>query len=517
MIRHIPASEVRPRIHGGGEIAFLDVREAGPFSEGHPLFAIPCSFSLFEARVGPLVPNRWVPVLLLDAGDGLADVAADVLIRMGYSDVSVIEGGAPGWAAAGYTLYKGVNVPSKTLGELVEHLWHPKTLDPATLKAWQEAGRRFEFVDCRPPKEYAKMTVPGARCLPNGEVAQRLATLEDDRPLVLTCAGRTRGIIGAAGLSRVDPGREVYALENGTQGWRLAGFDLALGNDPAPYPVLDGAARQETRRRAAEFMADEGIPSVNADAIQDFLGESDRTTFLLDVRSEEDAGADPLPAFTHALSGQLVQATDQWIGVRGSRVILADDLGLRAALAAFWLRILGYEPYVALIDDDLRRIPPRDVPTLTTDPVPTCSPEAALSATMSGHARFLDARPSGAYSAGHVAWAEWVNRSQLSQIQRPKRYLVIEDDTQRARLVALELLRLGHAEVLVVEGGHRALERAGAAIETGQRMPLSEAIDVTSFAHGRHDGDLEASRVYLDWEQGLTGQLDEDERAEFHL
>ena len=201
----------------------------------------------------------------------------------------------------------------------------------------------------------------------------------------------------------------------------------------------------------------------------------------------------------------------------GSRVILADDLGLRAALAAFWLRILGYEPYVALIDDDLRRIPPRDVPTLTTDPVPTCSPEAALSATMSGHARFLDARPSGAYSAGHVAWAEWVNRSQLSQIQRPKRYLVIEDDTQRARLVALELLRLGHAEVLVVEGGHRALERAGAAIETGQRMPLSEAIDVTSFAHGRHDGDLEASRVYLDWEQGLTGQLDEDERAEFHL
>ena len=32
----------------------------------------------------------------------------------------------------------------------------------------------------------------------------------------------------------------------------------------------------------------------------------------------------------------------------------------------------------------------------------------------------------------------------------------------------------------------------GAAIEIGREMPLPEAIDVTSFAHGRHDGDLEA-------------------------
>ncbi|MBT8408239.1 MAG: rhodanese, partial [Alphaproteobacteria bacterium] len=75
MIRHVSASEARSRIHGGREIAFLDLREAGPFSEGHPLFAISCPFSLFEARVGLLVPSRSAPVLLLDAGDGLADVA----------------------------------------------------------------------------------------------------------------------------------------------------------------------------------------------------------------------------------------------------------------------------------------------------------------------------------------------------------------------------------------------------------------------------------------------------------
>jgi rhodanese-related sulfurtransferase len=517
MIRHITASEAKSRIHGGGEVAFLDLREAGPFSEGHPLFAIPCPFSLFEARVGPLVPNRSVPVLLLDAGDALAGVAAEALVGMGYRDVSVIEGGAPGWAAAGYTLYKGVNVPSKTLGELVEHFWRPKTLDPATLRAWQEEGREFEFIDCRPPKEFAKMTVPGARCLPNGEVAHRLAALEGGRPLVLTCAGRTRGIIGVAGLSRIDPDREFYALKNGTQGWRLAGFDLSLGNDPDPYPALDGAARDETRRRAADLMAGEGIPSFTADAVGGFLADGARTTFLLDVRSGEEAEAEPLPAFARALSGQLVQATDQWIGVRRARVVLADDLGLRAALAAFWLRKLGYDPCVALIDDELRTIPPREVPALTAEPVETCSPDAALSASRAGRARFIDARPSRAYSDGHVAGAQWVSRSRLSRLQKGKRYLVIGDSTLLARLVALELRRLGHPEVALVEGGHRALEHAGAAIESIRQMPLSTAIDFTSFADGRHDGDLEASRVYLDWEQGLVAQLDEDERAEFHL
>jgi hypothetical protein len=46
-------------------------------------------------------------------------------------------------------------------------------------------------------------------------------------------------------------------------------------------------------------------------------------------------------------------------------------------------------------------------------------------------------------------------------------------------------------------------------------MPRSS--DVTWFAHGRHDGDLDASRTYLDWEVGLEHQLDAEERAEYAL
>src|SRR3546814_9917350 len=74
----------------------------------------------------------------------------------------------------------------------------PISIDAPTLKRWQDGGRTFRFFDARPPEEYAKMRVPGSVCLPNGELAHRFAAAvsESDAPVVVTCAGRTRGIIG---------------------------------------------------------------------------------------------------------------------------------------------------------------------------------------------------------------------------------------------------------------------------------------------------------------------------------
>jgi phage terminase large subunit-like protein len=49
-------------------------------------------------------------------------------------------------------------------------------------------------------------------------------------------------------------------------------------------------------------------------------------------------------------------------------------------------------------------------------------------------------------------------------------------------------------------------------------MPSREdAFDFLHFVHDRHDGNLEASRRYLAWEQGLIAQLDEAERGAFRL
>jgi rhodanese-related sulfurtransferase len=511
------ARDVQRRLNGGGEAAFLDLREAGPFSEGHPLFAVPVPYSSLEAGIGALVPRLDVPVILIDGGDGIAEAGAEALAAMGYSDLSIVDGGTPGWADAGCTLFKGVNVPSKALGELAEELWHPKTIDAPTLESWRQAGERFSLFDCRPPSEYQKMTVPGAACLPNGEIAHRLPAIGSDDKIIVTCAGRTRGIIGVLGLSRVAPDLEIYALENGTQGWALAGLELERGNRPGDLPGLSDEDAAETLARAERFLQDEAIPLVGSADVEAFLDDATRTTFLFDVRSAEEAASDPLPAFPHVWSGQLVQATDRWVGVRRSRLVLADDLGLRAGLAAFWLRALGFDVHVARIDGGLRALPAPERPSMPSHAVTEIDAETALSEAREGRARLLDLRPSSRYEAGHVAGSAWAIRPKLSAWLGEQRFFLIGDDGPEAALGGRELQRLGHRDVALVRGGFDALREAGATIETGEPMPLSEAIDVVSFAHGRHDGDLQASQDYLDWEQGLVAALSPDERAAFHL
>ena len=117
---YISAETLKPLLTDGGEIAFIDVREHGQYGEGHPFFSVNIPYSVFETVVGAMLPSRSVRCVLLDDGDGTAEKAARVLSTMGYSDVQILQGGAAAWAAAGFTLFKGVNVPSKAFGELVE-------------------------------------------------------------------------------------------------------------------------------------------------------------------------------------------------------------------------------------------------------------------------------------------------------------------------------------------------------------------------------------------------------------
>lgn len=503
-------------ILGGGEVAFLDVREAGQFGEGHPLFAIPAPYGSLEATVPALVPRPAVPVVLIDAGDGVAARAAHRLAGLGYGDVRVVVGGVQGWEAAGLPLYKGVNVPSKVLGELAEAVWHPPMMTPQTLAEWQAEGRPMAFYDVRPPAEYAKMRVPGAVCLPNGELAHRLdVAAPPGVPLVITCAGRTRGIIGAIGLRLAGHEGPYFALENGTQGWALSGQRLERDNTPGPFPELPPAAMAAARARADRVIARVGLAEADGAGAAAMLHDTGRTSFLLDVRSASEAEADPIAAARHALSGQIVQATDQWVGVRGARLILLDDSGLRAAIAGFWLKQMGYEPVVVRLDADpanpLRRLPPPAAPE--APPVEIVGAAEALAAVADG-ALLLDLRPSMAFRAGHVEGAVWATRARLPHVAGRRVLLV----GPQAAFAAQDVAEAGALHVAVVAGGHGALVAAGATVVVTPENPSdAEAIDFLFFVHDRHDGNLDSSRRYLEWETGLVAALTPAERAAYVL
>ena len=89
-------SFVRNKLLNKEEIAFLDVREEDPHAQEHPLFAANLPLSRIELDAYGKLPKKNVPIVTLDDGEGLAELAAQRLAALGYSDVSVFENGVQG-------------------------------------------------------------------------------------------------------------------------------------------------------------------------------------------------------------------------------------------------------------------------------------------------------------------------------------------------------------------------------------------------------------------------------------
>ena len=79
--------DLRAALLARRELALLDVREEDPFAQAHPLFAANLPLSKLELEVYARVPRRDTPVTVYDDGEGLAEVAAQRLLALGYSDV----------------------------------------------------------------------------------------------------------------------------------------------------------------------------------------------------------------------------------------------------------------------------------------------------------------------------------------------------------------------------------------------------------------------------------------------
>src|SRR5579863_10227679 len=147
-------------LNGGGELALVDVREELIFSQSHLLLARSVPLSRFELKFAPLVPRRATRIVLCDDGDGLAERAAGILARNGYTDVRILAGGVAAWGAAGFELFSGVNVPSKAFGEYVEHARDTPNIAADELEKLLRDGADLVVLDSRPFDEYVRVSIP---------------------------------------------------------------------------------------------------------------------------------------------------------------------------------------------------------------------------------------------------------------------------------------------------------------------------------------------------------------------
>ncbi|KPK05518.1 MAG: hypothetical protein AMJ64_11515 [Betaproteobacteria bacterium SG8_39] len=531
MIARVSVSQLRERLAARDEFALLDVREQGVHYQGHPFFAASLPLSRLELMAEDLVPRRTAPIVLLDGGDeDLAGRAAAKLAALGYTDVSILEGGCSAWQAAGGELFSGVNVPSKAFGEFVEHHYDTPRIPPEELQQLKASGKKLVILDSRPYDEYHRMNIPGGIDAPGAELVYRVHDLapDPDTLVVVNCAGRTRSIIGCQSLRNAGIPNQVVALKDGTMGWELAGFECEHGSKTvAAAPSAQGlaAAQAAAAKVAARFQ----VKFATRATVQGWQSDAARTLYLLDVRTREEFEAKRIAASRHAPGGQLVQATDEYVGVRNARLVLIDPARVRSVMTASWLNQMGWDDVHVLepegadgfggwpLEDGPRR---RAVPgalNVATIQAQELNALAANPATC-----VVDLATSLRYRARHIPGAWWAVRARLAAAQAklppPARLVLTSDDGLLARLAAPEAAALWPGlEIRVLEGGNAAWFAAGLPVESGMTRATTTLDDVwyKPYDH-EHEGDYEKhARAYLSWEVALVDQIKRDPTIRF--
>jgi rhodanese-related sulfurtransferase len=531
MTRAIDSATLRECLLGGAELALMDVREQGVHYRGHPFFACSLPLSKLELMAPDLIPRRDVPVVLLDGGDdNLAEPAAAKLAGLGYADVRILDGGCAGWQAAGGELFAGVNVPSKAFGEFVEHHYDTPRVPPEEIRRLIASGRKLVILDSRPYEEFHRMNIPGAIDAPGAELVYRVHDLapDPDTLVVVNCAGRTRSIIGCQSLRNAGIANQVVALKDGTMGWELAGFECERGSTRvAPEPTAAGleraraAAMRAARRFEVKFAARAQVAA--------WMAESSRTLFLLDVRTRQEFEACRIAAARHAPGGQLVQATDEFVGVRGARIVLVDPARVRSVMTASWLNQMGWNEVYVLEPEGADGFAgwqtatgPRPASHAAAAPWPGIAPADLATRLSVGDILVLDLSTSLRFRTRHIEGAWWAVRSRLAEARATcpavGRVVVTADDPVLALLAAPEAAaQWPEAQVLVLEGGNGAWFGAGLVTSGGMAQATTALDDVwyKPYDH-EHAGDYEKhARAYLEWEVALVEQIRRDPTIRF--
>ncbi|KVU96433.1 rhodanese-related sulfurtransferase [Burkholderia ubonensis] len=522
--------DVRARLLAGDEIALIDVREEDPYAQGHPLWAANFPLSKLELDAWTRIPRRDTPIVVYGdaAGEDLAPRAAARLAQLGYGDVRLLDGGLAGWRAAGGELFIDVNVPSKSFGEWVEAERHTPSLSAQEVQALIDARADVVIVDARRFDEYRTMNIPTSTSVPGAELVLRVRALAPDPAtrVIVNCAGRTRSIIGTQSLINAGLPNPVAALRNGTIGWTLAGQALEHGAARRFPDEIDATLRADARRAARKVAERAGVPRI---ALADVaaLAEPGRTLYRFDVRTPEEYEAGHLPGFASAPGGQLVQETDHHAPVRGARIVLADDDGVRADMTASWLAQMGWD--VRVVEAGAQAFgetgqPPRDVPAAPS--VAEVSP-----ATLAGWLReaapdeiaIVDVTASANYVKRHIPGAWFAVRAQLrdalAAIPAARRYVFTCGSSLLARFAAADARALlpASAQIVVLAGGTAAWIDAGLPVEAGDTRLASPRIDRYRRPYEGTDNAAAAMQAYLDWEFGLVEQLKRDGTHHFRV
>ncbi len=506
------------------EIALLDVREEGPHAGGHPLFAANFPLSSLEINAYDKLPRKDVPIITIDNGEGLAQKACLRLKAMGYTNASEFDGGIEAWKAAGGELFIDVNVPSKAFGELMESVCHTPSLPAEEVKSLQDAGENHIIVDVRRFDEYQTMCIPGGISVPGAELVLRVPQMVPDPEtrIIVNCAGRTRGLIGAQSLINAGLPNKVTALRNGTIGWTLARQNLELGQS-RHYPAVTDDTIKSCRDMGRGVADRAGVKRATLEDVRNWSAQVGRTTYFFDVRSPGEYEEGHIPGFLSVPGGQLVQELEMYAPIRGARIVLVDDKSVRADMSASWLAQMAWDVFVldGADDSSFSEAGPskRSLPILPTNQ--KISPQT-LAAWLqeSVDTVVIDLSKHAQFCKSHIPGAWFMIRSSMDQsiinIPKARRYVLTCADSALAQFASYDLATKIPEQVFVLDGGNQSWRNAGLEMTSGEENLSSPPIDRYRRPYEGTNVPDAAMQAYLDWEFGLIEQLARDGTHHFN-
>ncbi|MDO8433440.1 MAG: rhodanese-like domain-containing protein, partial [Candidatus Binatus sp.] len=416
-----------------------------------------------------------------------------------------------------------------------------------------ERGEPVLVLDSRPYSEFEASHLPGARSAPIGEIARAAADLASDPsvPIVTNCAGRTRSIIAAHLLRRMNLPNPVYALKGGTGAWRIAGWgdELASGADPSqarPSPSSVAAADEFAMRLRSEDRIALVTPSEMRARIA-----ANELLYILDVRLGEEYAAGHIAGARFCSATQVQFIADALVGVQYAPVVTIGDGHARATVAASILKGMGYQNVAVLeggylawaacgyetetgapfevdygqpawLPRFLQEFPaelgqPRELPVPKIENArerATFVSADALRDTLGATPLpvLIDLRGAGAFATGHIPGARWMSRGWLEfkiaeSARSDARVVLYSRRETESVLAAATLAALGYRNVAVLQGGFENWKRRGFDVEEGlgAQSELEEiaVAEIGLFGAGKFGYSNERMARYLKDEEAL--------------
>jgi rhodanese-related sulfurtransferase len=99
-------AQLKQKLEESNPPALIDVREESEYAAGHVPGSVHLSKGVIERDIESMFPDPNTELYLLCGGGFRSVLAADNLRKMGYLNVTSVDGGWKAWTAAGYPTLK---------------------------------------------------------------------------------------------------------------------------------------------------------------------------------------------------------------------------------------------------------------------------------------------------------------------------------------------------------------------------------------------------------------------------